>query len=129
MISSDDDASIQHIVHRKHRKYATNHDNFIQLDYLLQRVQRQTRPDVAESIVPSLDARPHDSHDIPSDDGTKFSDYIQVPEGDTQGFSSSQEVSDYLPQPYKGTMWDDIDNPDIDADADGEKPADSTSAA
>jgi hypothetical protein len=43
-----------------------------------------------------------------------------------EGFSSSQEVSDYLPQPYKDVAWDemdDIDN-DTDADADAETPAD-----
>lgn len=45
-------------------------------------------------------------------------------------FSSSQEVSDYLPQPYKNAVWDemdDIDNDtdvDADADADAEKIAD-----
>jgi hypothetical protein len=45
---------------------------------------------------------------------------------DAQGFSSSQEVSDYLPQPYKDVAWDemdDIDN-DTDADTDAEKAAD-----
>ncbi|KAI9509184.1 Dfp1/Him1, central region-domain-containing protein [Russula earlei] len=31
----------EHIVHRKHRKFATNPENFIQLDYLLERVRRQ----------------------------------------------------------------------------------------
>lgn len=43
-----------------------------------------------------------------------------------EGFSSSQEVSDYLPQPYKDMAWDemdDIDN-DTDVDADAEKTAD-----
>ena len=100
---------MQHIVQRKHRKYATNPDNFIQLDYLLERVRRQTRTEVATSRFRSLDTRPPDSPDIPSDDGTR--NFIHVPQGDAQGFSSSQEVSDYLPQPYKGTVWDDFDDP------------------
>jgi len=42
------------------------------------------------------------------DDGMR--NFIQVPQGDAHGFSSSQEVSDYLPQPYKGTAWDDFDD-------------------
>jgi len=108
----------QHIVHRKHRNYATNPDNFIQLDYLLERVRRQTRAEVAEGRFRSLDARPPDSHDMLSDDDTNFSNFIQVPEGDAQQFSSSQEVSDYLPQPYQGTVWDELDDPSADADGD-----------
>lgn len=43
---------------------------------------------------------------------------------DAQGFSSSQEVSDYLPQPYKGAAWDEMDDIDNDIDADAEKTAD-----
>jgi hypothetical protein len=113
---------MQHIAQRKHRKYATNPDNFIQLDYLLQRVRRQPLTTVDTSIFHSLDAQPPDSRDIPSDDGTKI--FITVPEGGAQGFSSSQEVSDYLPQPYKGAPWDDdLDDP---AATDVEKNADST---
>jgi hypothetical protein len=98
---------------------------------LLDRVRRQTRAEVAEGRCRSLKACPPDFHDNPpsDDDGTGFSNHTQVPgHGDvTQGFSSSQEVSDYLPQPYKGAAaWDemdDIDN-DTDADADAEKTAD-----
>lgn len=105
-------------MHRKHRNYATNPDNFIQLDYLLERVRRQTRAEVAEGRCRSLDARPPDSHDMLSDDDTSFSNCIQVPEGDAQQFSSSQEVSDYLPQPYQGTVWDEFGDPSADADGD-----------
>lgn len=64
--------------------------------------------------------RPPDTRDIPSDCMRNF---IQVPEGDAQAFSSSQEVSDYLPQPYKDTAWDELDDPAV---ADGEQHADST---
>lgn len=120
----------KHIEQRKHRKYATNPENFIQLDYLLDRVRRQTQMEVAEGRSRSLKASPPDFHDnLPfDDDGAGFSNHTQVPgHGDNaQGFSSSQEVSDYLPQPYKGAAWDemdDIDN-DTDADADAEKTAD-----
>ena len=113
------DALIQHIVQRKHRKYATNPDNFIQLDYLLERVRRQTRTEVATSRFRSLDTRPPDPRDMLPDDD--MGNFIQVPQGDAQGFSSSQEVSDYLPQPYKGTTWDDFDH----TATDGENHADS----
>ena len=116
---------MQHIEHRKHRKYATNPDNFIQLDYLLDRVRRQTRTEVTEGRC-SLNARPPDFHDNPADDGTDFSNHTQIPEDIAQGFSSSQEVSDYLPQPYKGTAWDELDDPGIDTDTDVEKAPDST---
>lgn len=112
---------MQHIVQRKHRKYATNPDNFIQLDYLLDRVQRKTRPEVATNGFCCLDMRPPDSRDIPSDDGME--NFIHIPEGDTEAFSSSQEVSDYLPQPYKDTAWDELDDP---AAADGDQHADFT---
>jgi hypothetical protein len=54
------------------------------------------------------------------DDG--ITNFIQVPQGDARGFSSSQEVSDYLPQPYKGTAWDDFDDHTA---TDGENYADS----
>jgi len=44
--------------------------------------------------------------------------------GDTaEGFSSSQEVSDYLPQPYKDAAWDEMDDIDNDTDTDVEKTA------
>ena len=102
------DALMQHIVQRKHRKYATNPDNFIQLDYLLKRVRRQTRMEAATGRFRSLDTQPPGPHDMLSDDG--MGDLIHVSQGDAQGFSSSQEVSDYLPQPYKGTAWDDFDD-------------------
>lgn len=115
---------IQHIEHRKHRKYATNPDNFIQLDYLLERVRRQTQTEVADGRCRSLNPRPPDFHDNTSDDGMGFSNHTLVPEGNAQGFSSSQEVSDYLPQPYKGAAWDELDDPGIDTDADVEKTAD-----
>lgn len=116
---------MQHIEHRKHRKYATNPDNFIQLDYLLERVRRQTRMEVTKGRCRSLNPRPPDFHDNPSDDGTGFGNHTEVPEDNAQGFSSSQEVSDYLPQPYKGAAWDELDDPGIDTDADAEKNADS----
>jgi hypothetical protein len=97
---------------------------------LLDRVRRQTRTEVAEGRSRSLKACPPDFHDnqLSDDDGTGFSNHTHVPvHGDNaQGFSSSQEVSDYLPQPYKGATWDemyDIDN-DTDADADAKKTAD-----
>lgn len=119
------DILIQHIVHRKHRKYATNPDNFIQLDFLLERVRRQTRSEVADGRFHSLNPRPPDFHDNASDDDDMgFSNHTQVPEDNAQGFSSSQEVSDYLPQPYKGAAWDGLDDPGIDTDADAEKTAD-----
>ncbi|KAH8995611.1 hypothetical protein EDB92DRAFT_1968756 [Lactarius akahatsu] len=51
----------KHIVHRKHQKYATNPDNFIQLDFLLDRVRRQTRAEVVEGRSRSLAAPPSDS--------------------------------------------------------------------
>ena len=114
------DAYTQHIVHRKHRKYATNPDNFIQLDYLLDRVQRQTRAEVVEGRSHSLTARPPDSHDVSADDSSCFSSCIQVPDDDAQRFSSSQEVSDYLPQPYKGAAWEELDEPGLNADTGGE---------
>jgi hypothetical protein len=114
------DALIQHIIQRKHRKYATNPDNFIQLDYLLERVRRRTRTEVATSRFRSLDTRPPDPRDLLSDGG--MGNFIQVPQGNAHGFSSSQEVSDYLPQPYKGTAWDDFDDH---AATDGENHADS----
>lgn len=43
-----------------------------------------------------------------------------------EGFSSSQEVSDYLPQPYKDMAWDEMDDIDNDTDAatDAENTAD-----
>jgi hypothetical protein len=100
---------------------------------LLDRVRRQTRTEVIEGRSRSLNACPPDFHDNPpsDDNGTGFSNHTQVPgrsENAQQGFSSSQEVSDYLPQPYKGAAWDemdDIDNDiDADADADAENPAD-----
>jgi len=92
--------------------------------------RRQTRAEVTESRSRSLKAHPPDFYDNPPSDvdGTGFSNYTQVPGhgDDVQSFSSSQEVSDYLPQPYKGPAWDemdDIDN-DTDADADVEKTTD-----
>jgi len=72
-----------------------------------------------------LGARPPDSHEIPPDNSTSFSNDVQVADGDMQTFSSSQEVSDYLPQPYKDTTWDDLDDFVVDVDADGEKPVES----
>ncbi|KAI0305515.1 Dfp1/Him1, central region-domain-containing protein [Multifurca ochricompacta] len=111
----------KHIIHRKHRKYATNPDNFIQLDYLLERIRRQTRAEVAEGRSRSLAARRPDSHKATPEDSACFDTYIQVPDGDAQRFSSSQEVSDYLPQPYKGAVWDELDEPGVDGDGSGEK--------
>jgi hypothetical protein len=95
---------------------------------LLDRVRRQTRTEVAEGRSRSLKACPPDFNDNPpsDDDGTGFSNHTQLPgHGDNaQGFSSSQEVSDYLPQPYNGAAWDEMDDPDNDTDADTEKTAD-----
>jgi len=48
---------------------------------------------------------------------------VLAPGDNAQGFSSSQEVSDYLPQPCKGAAWDEIDDLDNDTDADAEKTA------
>ena len=72
----------------------------------------------------SLATRPPNAHNVAADDSASFSSCIQVPDGDPQRFSSSQEVSDYLPQPYKGAVWDELDEPGVDADTRGEKPAD-----
>ena len=105
---------IQHIVHRKHQKYATNPDNFIQLDFLLNRVRRQTRVEVAEGSSRSLAEHP-DSADAVADDDTCFHSCAHGSDGDALRFSSSQEVSDYLPQPYKGSIWEDLDDPGLDA--------------
>lgn len=70
---------------------------------------------------------PPDFHDNPlsNDDDTGFNNHTQVSgHGDSaQGFSSSQEVSDYLPQPYKGA-WDEMDDIDNDTDTDAEKTTD-----
>jgi hypothetical protein len=57
-----------------------------------------------------------------------FSNLAQVPgHGDNaQSFSSSQEVSDYLPQPYKGAAWDEMDDIDNDTDADADADAEKT---
>lgn len=113
----------KHIVHRKHRKYATNPDNFIQLDFLLDRVRRQTRAEVAEGRSRSLAAYPPDSADAVADNSTRFDSCIHGSDGDALRFSSSQEVSDYLPQPYKGSVWEELDDPGLDAG--GEKTGDS----
>jgi hypothetical protein len=96
---------------------------------LLDRVRRQTRTEVTEGRSRSLKACPPDFHDNPpsDDDGTGFSNHTQVPghgDNNAQGFSSSQEVSDYLPQPYKDAAWDEMDDIDNDIDADAEKTAD-----
>jgi hypothetical protein len=95
---------------------------------LLGRVRRQTRTEAAEGRSRSLKAGPPDFHDNPpsDDDGTGFSNHTHVPGhgDDAEGFSSSQEVSDYLPQPYKDAAWDEMDDIDNDTDADAEKPAD-----
>jgi hypothetical protein len=69
----------------------------------------------------SLAPRPPDTHDATADDSASFSSCIQAPDGDAQRFSSSQEVSDYLPQPYKGAVWDELDEPGLDMDTGGEK--------
>jgi hypothetical protein len=114
---------MQHIVHRKHQKYATNPDNFIQLDFLLDRVRRQTRAEVAEDRSCSLAAHPPDSADAVADDSACFPSCIHGSDGDALRFSSSQEVSDYLPQPYKGSVWEELDDPGLDPG--GEKPGDS----
>lgn len=95
---------------------------------MLERVRRQTRTEVAGGRYRSLKARLPDFHDDPpSDDGyTGFSNHTHVvpaPGDNAQGFSSSQEVSDYLPQPYKGAAWDEVDDLDNDTDADAEKTA------
>ena len=96
---------------------------------MLDRVRRQTRTEVAEGRSRSLKACPPDFHHNPrsDDDGTGFSNHAHVTGGhgdSAQGFSSSQEVSDYLPQPYKGAAWDEMDEIDNDTDADAEKIAD-----
>lgn len=114
---------MQHIVHRKHQKYATNPDNFIQLDFLLDRVRRQTRAQVAEGRFRSLAAHPLDSADAVADDSTRFNSCVHGSDGDALRFSSSQEVSDYLPQPYKGSVWEELDDPGLDTG--GEKTGDS----
>ena len=106
---------MQHVVHRKHQKYATNPDNFIQLDFLLDRVRRQTRAEVAEGRSCSLAAHPPDSANAVADDSTCFDSCAHESNGDAQRFSSSQEVSDYLPQPYKGSVWEELDDPGLDA--------------
>ncbi|KAH9978855.1 hypothetical protein BGW80DRAFT_1281393 [Lactifluus volemus] len=112
----------KHVVDRKHRKYATNSENFIQLDYLLDRVRRQTRAEFLESRSRTSAARPPDTHNVIADDSASFSSCTQAPDGDALRFSSSQEVSDYLPQPYKGAVWDELGEPLLDADTDpGEK--------
>ncbi|KAH9040041.1 Dfp1/Him1, central region-domain-containing protein [Lactarius pseudohatsudake] len=113
----------KHIVHRKHQKYATNPDNFIQLDFLLDRVRRQTRAEVVEGRSRSLAARPSDSVSTVADDGTRFNSCVHGSDGDALRFSSSQEVSDYLPQPYKGSVWEELDDSTLDAS--GEKTGDS----
>ena len=114
---------MQHIVHRKHQKYATNPDNFIQLDFLLDRVRRQTCAEIAEGKSCSLAAHLLDSADAVTDDGACFPSCIHGSDGDALRFSSSQEVSDYLPQPYKGSVWEELDDPGLDPG--GEKPGDS----
>ena len=58
-----------------------------------------------------------------TDDSTCFNSCAHKSNGDAQHFSSSQEVSDYLPQPYKGSVWEELDDPGLDAG--GEKPGDS----
>ncbi|KAI9461215.1 Dfp1/Him1, central region-domain-containing protein [Lactarius psammicola] len=113
----------KHIVHRKHQKYATNPDNFIQLDFLLDRVRRQTRAEVVEGRSRSLAAHPLSSANAVADDSTCFNSCIHGSNGDALRFSSSQEVSDYLPQPYKGSVWEELDDPGLDAG--GEKTGDS----
>ena len=97
---------------------------------MLDRVRRQTRTEVAEGRSRSLNACPPDFHDNPpsDDDATGFSNHTHVPgHGDNaEGFSSSQEVSDYLPQPYRDAALDVMDDlynyPE--ADKDEEKTAD-----
>ena len=119
--NNSSDAYAQHIVHRKHQKYATNPDNFIQLDFLLDRVRRQTRAEVAEG---KLAAHSPDSSAQPvADDTTYFHSCAHGSDGDALHFSSSQEVSDYLPQPYKGSVWEELDDPELNAG--GEKAEDS----
>ena len=47
---------------------------------------------------------------------------MPVPGDNAQGFLSSQQVTDYLPWPYKGVAWEkmfDLDN-DTDTDTDAE---------
>lgn len=112
----------KHIVHRKHQKYATNPDNFIQLDFLLDRVRRQTRAEV-EGRSGFLAAHPLDSADAVADESTCFPTCVHGSDGDPLRFSSSQEVSDYLPQPYKGSVWEELDDPGLDPGR--EKPGDS----
>lgn len=99
---------------------------------MLDRVRRQTRTEVIEDRSRSLKACPPDFHDNPpsdDDDVTGLSNHHTEVQrrGDNaqQGFSSSQEVSDYLPQPYKGAAaWDEMDDIDNDIDADAEKTGD-----
>ncbi|KAI0268615.1 Dfp1/Him1, central region-domain-containing protein [Gloeopeniophorella convolvens] len=113
----------EHIVHRKHRKYANNPANFVQLDYLLDRVRRQTRAEVTETRAQSRSTRPPGAYIGEAEDGSYPDGYNPAMDPDVQRFSSSQEVSDYLPQPYKGGYWDGVFDADTDADAGG-KPAD-----
>ncbi len=120
--SCSSDAFIQHIVHRKHRKYATNPDNFIQLDFLLDRVRRQTRAEFTEGKSHSMATHPPDTAKTAADDDTPFNVCVHESDGDALRFSSSQEVSDYLPQPYKGSTWEELDDPGLDAG--GEKTGD-----
>ncbi len=85
--------------------------------------------EVAKGRSHYMKAHPPDFHDDPpsDDDGTGFSNnHTQgAVHGDNpQGFSSSQEVSDYLPQPYNGAAWDEMDDLDNDTDADAHKTVD-----
>ncbi|KAF8271258.1 Dfp1/Him1, central region-domain-containing protein [Lactarius quietus] len=110
-----------HIVHRKHQKYATNPENFIQLDFLLDRVRRQSRAEVADSRSRSL-AAPDSADAVAEADDTCFPSCAHGSDDDALRFSSSQEVSDYLPQPYKGSVWEELDEHGLDPG--GDKPGD-----
>ncbi|TFY59118.1 hypothetical protein EVG20_g7906 [Dentipellis fragilis] len=121
----------EHIMHRKHRKFAADDSNFLQLDYVLARVRRQTKEEVAEAEADERAARARSSSFLdvtsPQSDGN-----VAMDEEQQQFTSSASEVSGYLPPPRDDLVEaeDDSDieveapeedaEEDIDLDAEGE---------
>ncbi|KAI0042919.1 hypothetical protein FA95DRAFT_1563824 [Auriscalpium vulgare] len=105
----------KHVTSKKHRKYATNEAHFLQLDYVLGRLRRQTKQEVAEASARL--ARPRHHEDTDETSPTRSEGTMDDDDGrEHGGFSSSEEVADYLPQPRPPPAWGE----DIDLDADGE---------
>lgn len=68
----------QHVIGRKHRKFAIDDANFFQLDFVLARVERRTKEDVLQEQMQRDARRRGDRHS--SDDGANESGHCQLRE-------------------------------------------------